>query len=274
MIRATFDAGQMGLGTRASRPEFFTNVPGVGIGDERGDRPAAAAVASPRMRKNPRRAGIANAEVPMHVVIEPLVEKHWPALEAFFREGGDPRWCWCQYWRLRAKDFSALKVPQLRERLHEQARSAEPPGLVAFDGDRAVGWVSLGPRTEFERIVRSKVIPTVDERPVWSIVCFAVSGSARGQGVGRALIEAAIEYARERGAEALEAYPIALDRTADVSAEAAFTGTLPMFERAGFEVVAERASDPSSRHRRVVVRRELLPEPPRPPRPPRSPRSR
>jgi GNAT superfamily N-acetyltransferase len=128
---------------------------------------------------------------------------------------------------------------------------------VAFDGDRAVGWVSLGPRSDFERVERSRVIPRVDDRPVWSIVCFAVSASARGQGVARALLEGAIDHARERGAEALEAYPIAIDEGEPIHPEAAFTGTLPMFERAGFRVVADRASDPSSRHQRVVVRKDL-----------------
>jgi ribosomal protein S18 acetylase RimI-like enzyme len=189
--------------------------------------------------------------------IEPLTIETWDALATLFREGGDPSWCWCQHWRLRAKDLSALKVPQLHERLRDQATSDQPPGLVAFEGDRAVGWVSLGPRTDFERIVRSKVIPTIDDRPVWSIVCFAVSATARGRGIGRALLDAAIEYARGRGAEALEAYPVVVDEGSEVSAESAFTGILPTFERAGFTVVAERASDPSARHRRVVVRREL-----------------
>ena len=191
------------------------------------------------------------------VQVRPLTAETWDALAELFREGGDPRWCWCQYWRLRSKDMAAAKVPQLRERLHEQALSTEPPGLVAFDGDRAVGWVSLGPRTDFERIVRSRVIPTIDDRPVWSIVCFAVASTARGQGVARALLDAAIEHARERGADALEAYPVASADGAPIHAEAAFTGTLPMFEGAGFRVVAERASDPSSSHQRVVVRREL-----------------
>jgi len=191
------------------------------------------------------------------VEIRPLTGQTWDALAELFREGGDPRWCWCQYWRLRSKDMAAARVPQLRERLHEQALSPEPPGLVAFDGDRAVGWVSLGPRADFERIVRSKVIPKIDERPVWSIVCFAVSSSARGHGVARALLDAALDHARARGAVALEAYPVANPDGAPMHAEAAFTGTLPMFERAGFRIVAERASDPSSRHPRVVVRREV-----------------
>jgi GNAT superfamily N-acetyltransferase len=191
------------------------------------------------------------------VLIEPLDAERWPALEAMFREGGDPRWCWCQFWRLRSKDFSALKVPQLRDRLHDQAGSDEAPGLVAFDGDRAVGWVSLGPRTDFERIVRSKVIPAIDDQPVWSIVCFAVSSSARGQGVARTLLEAAVGHARSQGAEVLEAYPVRLGDADAIHPDAAFTGTLPMFERAGFTIVADRASDPSSSHQRVVVRKSL-----------------
>jgi ribosomal protein S18 acetylase RimI-like enzyme len=191
------------------------------------------------------------------VRVEPLTLETWDALAELFREGGDPRWCWCQFWRLRSKDFAALKVPQLRERLHDQAASDQPPGLVAFDSGRAVGWVSLGPRASFERIVRSKVIPTIDDRPVWSIVCFAVSSSARGQGVARALLDGAIDHARTQGAEALEAYPVRLGDGDAVNPDAAFTGTLPMFERAGFKVVADRASDPSSSHQRVVVRKSL-----------------
>jgi ribosomal protein S18 acetylase RimI-like enzyme len=191
------------------------------------------------------------------VDIRPLDDDTWDSLAALFREGGDPRWCWCQFWRLRSKDMASAKVPQLRERLHEQARSDEAPGLVAFEGDRAVGWVSLGPRADFERIVRSRVIPRIDERPVWSIVCFAVSPTARGRGIARALLGAAIEHARVRGAVALEAYPVVPGEGEAVQSDAAFTGTLPMFEAAGFKVVAERASDPSARNPRVVVRREL-----------------
>jgi ribosomal protein S18 acetylase RimI-like enzyme len=193
--------------------------------------------------------------------IEPLTTPTWPALEALFREGGDPRWCWCQHWRLRSKDFGAAKVPELRERLRAQAASPMPPGLVALagegDAERAVGWVSLGPRADYERIVKSKVIPSIDARPVWSIVCFAVSAAARGQGVAQALLEGAVAYARKRGAEALEAYPIVNDAGASFEPEAAFTGTLSMFERLGFTVAAERASDPSSSRQRVVVRLEL-----------------
>lgn len=194
----------------------------------------------------------------MAIRIEPLTSATWDALAELFRTGGgDTKWCYCQFWRLRSKDFAALKVPQLRERLRAQAGSDQPPGLVAFDGVEAVGWVSLGPRSAFERIVRSKVIPKLDDRPVWSIVCFAVTSTARGRGVARALLDGAIEHARSVGVAALEAYPVRLGEADAINPEIAFTGTLAMFERAGFTVVADRASDPSSTHPRVVVRKEL-----------------
>ena len=219
--------------------------------------PAPLEARPPATQLSARATGEADAPAVAALRVRALTSDTWEALAELFREGGDPRWCYCQFWRLRAKDFSSLKVPQLRERLHDQATSEQPPGLVAFDGDRAVGWVSLGPRADYERIVRSKVIPTIDDRPVWSIVCFAVSASARAQGVARALLDAAVDHARTRGAEALEAYPVRLGDAEPIHPDAAFTGTLPMFERAGFKVVADRASDPSSSHQRVVVRREL-----------------
>jgi ribosomal protein S18 acetylase RimI-like enzyme len=188
--------------------------------------------------------------------IEPLTSSTWPALEALFREGGDPRWCWCGYWRMRARDFAAAKVPELRANLRGLAEAADPPpGLVALEGDRAIGWVSVGPRADYERIVRSKVIPTIDDRAVWSIVCFAVSAGARGRGIAAALLEAAVAFAFENGAPEVEAYPVAVEQGLAIDDAAAFSGLLSMFTAAGFEVVAERASDLSAARRRVVVRR-------------------
>jgi ribosomal protein S18 acetylase RimI-like enzyme len=171
--------------------------------------------------------------------------------------------CWCQYWRMRSKDFSAARVPQLRQRLRDQAAGPIAPGLVALEEGtgpgQVVGWVGLGPRTDFERIVRSRVIPTIDERPAWAITCFAVPAAARGRGIARALLEAAIAYAAANGAERIEAYPVVVDEDGGTARpDAVFTGTLPMFQRAGFRVAADRASDPSATNRRVVVRRELV----------------
>lgn len=190
------------------------------------------------------------------LVVEPLSAERFEALAALFREGGDPRSCWCMFWRVRGKEFSGAKVPELRGRMAALAAGPLAPGLVAFRGGRAVGWCSLGPREDFDRLERSRVIPRVDDKPVWSIVCFAVSKSARGEGVAGALLEAAVKWARKHGAKILEAYPVEVEPGSTVTAESADTGTLPMFERAGFLVVSTTDSKAGGRPR-VIVRRDL-----------------
>ena len=58
---------------------------------------------------------------------------------------------------------------------------------------------------------------------------------ARGRGTALALIRAAVAYATEQGAPAVEAYPRAgATRTGD---DNAYFGTEPLFRRAGFQVL-------------------------------------
>ncbi len=89
-----------------------------------------------------------------------------------------------------------------------RARPGRAPGLVAYDGEEAIGWVSVGPREDYERLAYSRVLAPIDDTPVWSIVCFVVGRRSRRQGVANALLDSAIEYARDHGATTLEAYPV------------------------------------------------------------------
>lgn len=188
--------------------------------------------------------------------IAPLTTASFEPLGELFGEGGDPRWCWCAFWRLRGSAGSKAEAEQNRALLYRLAEQDEPaPGLVAWRDGRVVGWVSVGPRDSYPRLVHSKVYAPVDDRPVWSVVCFVVSRSARGQGVGSALLDAAVAHARGQGATTIEGYP-ADTGGGRVPAAAAFTGTGPMFERAGFRLVATRRATPTSRPR-LIMRREL-----------------
>ena len=191
------------------------------------------------------------------VEVVPLTPDRWNDVAALFGEGGDPRTCWCMFWRVRSKDWSFANAVEAREGLHRLvAAGRDPaPGLIAYEGGRAVGWVSVGPRDEYDRLVHSKVRPPIDERPVWSIVCFVVSRTARRRGLTTHLLDAAVAYARDHGAPALEAYPVrpATDR---IPAAVGYTGLLSTFEAAGFEVVREIDS-PGSTVQRVIVRREV-----------------
>ena len=118
--------------------------------------------------------------------------------------------------------------------------------------------MSVGPREAYERLAHSKSLFPVDERPVWSIVCFVVGRRARGRGVAAALLEAAIEYAAAHGATMLEAYPVDVPPGERVPSANVFKGTLGMFERAGFEVVARRQASPTGAPH-PIVRRPLRP---------------
>ena len=135
--------------------------------------------------------------------------------------------------RQTSREYEERKGGSNRAALRSIVESGRVPGLIAYEGVTPVGWVSLGPRAEFGRLQRSPVTKPVDDRPVWSIVCFFIPGPHRGKGVGKALLGAAVDFARSQGAEALEGYPIdpSTDRMPDVYA---WTGLASMFEQAGF----------------------------------------
>lgn len=191
--------------------------------------------------------------------ILPLTPDRLPDLAGLFGQGGDPKWCWCSFYRVRSVDFrtgSAAANRAVLERATEAlAAEGRAPGLVAYRAGEPIGWVSLGPRGDYQRLQHSKVLAPIDDRPVWSIVCFVVARDARGQGVARALLEAAVAYARDHGASLLEAYPADTDGRR-ISAANAYKGTVPMFEGAGFEVVERRQASRTSAPR-PIVRREV-----------------
>lgn len=183
--------------------------------------------------------------------VRPLTAERFPDLAALFGEGGDPKWCWCTYFRFRGRDWSNCTAAGNRVALEALAGREPAPGLVAYLDGRAVGWVSLAPREDYEKLAYSKILSPLDDTPVWSIVCFVVSRKSRGQGVAAALLRGAIEYARAHGATTLEAYPV--DTAAGrVPAANAFHGTLGMFERAGFSVVERRQWNASTPVRPIV----------------------
>src|ERR1700712_103184 len=82
------------------------------------------------------------------------------------------------------------------------------PGLLAFDSDTAVGWCRVNPRQELPWLNRRRELAPVDDLPVWSVSCFYVRAGSRGTGVMAALIEGAVDYARQSGAAVLESYPV------------------------------------------------------------------
>jgi GNAT superfamily N-acetyltransferase len=182
------------------------------------------------------------------IAVHLLTPARWPDFEAVFGDRGCSvaRNCGCMYYR---RSGSVRPGPENRAALKVLVDAGTTPGLIGYRGDQPVGWVSLGPRQDYEKLRRSPVMKAVDAVPVWSIVCFVVPSVYRGQGVARALLGGAIGYARRRGARWLEAYPV--DRPQRGAGESMWFGALSMYVDAGFEEVARR------RPQRPIVRLRL-----------------
>ena len=169
----------------------------------------------------------------MKLSIRPLTPDLWPVLEDLFGDKGACNGCWCMYWRI-GPAYRKRPQDQNKAALHEVVAQGPPPGLIAFDGDLAVGWCQVTRRDALPWLDRTW--QRVDDRPVWSISCFYVRIGYRKRGITAALIDAAVKAAKRAGAQAIEAYPL----DADLSPSASGTGYVSTFTRAGFKVVGYR----------------------------------
>jgi GNAT superfamily N-acetyltransferase len=191
----------------------------------------------------------------MDIEIVPASPAVWPLIAELFAAGGEPRWCWCQWWRKRNANWTNTTADENRADLKALVDREPAPGLVAIQDGRAVGWVGFGPREDFPRLGASRVIPQLPGDDVWTVNCFVVAKGARRSGVAGALLEAAVAYARDHGAGVVEGYPTRAGG-AKVSAAGLYTGTEGMFERSGFGVAAETTSGTRTGTPRIVMRRE------------------
>lgn len=175
--------------------------------------------------------------------VEPLDEKNLDALVALFKESYSS--CFCRYWHFTGNknewlERGAFRPEENEAELAAAVRAGDPGarGLLAFDGDRAVGWLKLTPRASVPKLRSLPVYRNLDlgdEHTTYSIGCLLVHPEHRRRGVARALVEAATAAAGAWGALAVEAYP---RRAAHpLSDEEAWQGPEKTFLDAGFTVV-------------------------------------
>jgi GNAT superfamily N-acetyltransferase len=146
---------------------------------------------------------------------------------------------------------SAAAGPDNKQGLRDLVDTGITPGLVGYLDDEPVGWISLGPREDYRKLERSRIMKPVDGAAVWSVVCTYVDKAHRGLGLQHRLLAAAIDYARDQGVRMLEAYPVdKLERSHD---DFMFFGSRSLYEKAGFHEVVRRSPT------RVVMRRRLRP---------------
>jgi GNAT superfamily N-acetyltransferase len=188
---------------------------------------------------------------PLPLTVRPVTPARWADLEKLFGPRGACGGCWCMYWRLKRAEYERRKGAGNRRALKKLVQAGEVPGLLAYVGKEPVGWVAVAPRKTFPVLENSRVAARVDAQPVWSVVCLFVARAYRNRGVSTALLRAAADYARRRGARIVEGYPVEpKKRQADVFV---YTGLASSFHRAGYREVARRSPT------RPVMRRILRP---------------
>jgi GNAT superfamily N-acetyltransferase len=178
------------------------------------------------------------------LTFRPATKATWPDFDALFSAPGGPNYCWCMVWRRTPEELHEHPKGRTRKPLIKSRIDAgQTIGLIGYLADEPVAWVSIAPRDTYRELGGPPAMPGEE---VWSLACFYLKRALRSRGYGDAMLRAAIDYARTRGATTLEAYPVDPD-----SHSYRFMGFVPAFERLGFTPVGMAGS------RRHVMRLAL-----------------
>jgi GNAT superfamily N-acetyltransferase len=200
------------------------------------------------------------SETERAISIVPANEAGCEDLQTVFGKRGAASWCQCQRYKLRPREaFANFPVEERVHRLRQQTDCGHPTsestsGLVAYLDDEPVGWCAVEPRSAYDSLIRNARVPwegREEDRTdgsIWAVTCLFTRAGLRNRGISRALARAAVDFARERGARAIEGYPTT---TKNVIAEELHVGTERTFAEAGFAEVSRPTL------RRTVMRIDL-----------------
>jgi GNAT superfamily N-acetyltransferase len=177
--------------------------------------------------------GTGKGSIPTPFEFHPLTPERWPDFEQLFGPHGAYGGCWCIWWRTSRSQFEKQGNAGNRQAMKDIVESGQVPGILAFLDGQPVGWCSVAPRDTYPSLNRSPVLKRLDDKPVWSIVCFYVAKAQRDRNLTLQLIRAAIDYVRGQGGQIVEAYPTQ-PRGGRLPPVSSFMGIPSVFEEAGF----------------------------------------
>ncbi|MEO8184233.1 MAG: GNAT family N-acetyltransferase [Deltaproteobacteria bacterium] len=179
------------------------------------------------------------------VRVLPIDAQRWADFEQLFSARGAPHYCWCSPYRFAHAE--RLSAAGKRAAMHELVVQGTPIGVLAYAGERVVGWCSVAPRESYVKLQRSRTMPRLSDLPTWTVLCLFVPRPERGQRLTSALLRGALRYARAQGAQLVEGFP---HDTAGISST--HRGSSAAFAAAGFQEHGQR-----------WIRRWARPAPPR-----------
>jgi len=192
----------------------------------------------------------------MDVRIVPANKASWDDLEAVVGgascHGGR---CYCQRFKLGRNAWPGHDLERAHM-LREQTDCGHPTsdmtsGLIAYVDGEPGGWCAVEPRSAYPYLGSVPWRKRAEDRTdagIWAVPCFVTRAGFRRRGVSYALADAAVSFARERGARALEGYPMIPERGKDVPWGELHVGHGSIFAAAGFAEVSRPTL------RRVVMR--------------------
>lgn len=178
----------------------------------------------------------AKAATPPKLTFKPVGRATRDDFIAVFDGKGGPKYCWCMAYRVTPEEAKTAPSSAARKTLMlGRIDKRVPTGLVGYVDNEPVAWVSVAPKSTFNNKLGG---PDADpDDKVWSLTCMYMRRTIRGQGLGHALIDAAIKHAKKKGAKVLEAYPVK-----PTSPSYRFMGFIPAFEKVGFKEVGTEGS--------------------------------
>jgi hypothetical protein len=173
--------------------------------------------------------------------IFPLTPARWADFELLFGPRGACAGCWCMYWKLPRKVFTAGQGDKNRLAQQEIVTSGHTPGLLSYVDGIPAGWVAVEPRGNYPVLNNSRILKPLDDTPVWSVPCFYVAKKYRNLGVSLGLLKAAIAHVTKMGGMVVEGYPVEPRQPGKVPPVFVYTGLASAFRQAGFTEEARRS---------------------------------
>jgi GNAT superfamily N-acetyltransferase len=161
------------------------------------------------------------------VKTKPVEQTNWTDFENLFESKGAPGYCWCMAWRMTTEELKSNTSSNRKLFIKKRVDKGTPVGLLFYHEEKPVAWCSVAPRNTYQRLKGDESLENV-----WSIACFYIKRDFRDKGLIHKMIKSAEIYAKENGADFLEAYPVRPE-----SPSYRFMGFIGTFEKAGFEFV-------------------------------------
>lgn len=204
-------------------------------------------------------SGLRTAILARAMRVVPANEAPWEDLQLVLGTA-DAGVCQCQRYKLQPREsFRSFPAWERANRLRAQTNCGHPrsrttSGVVGYLDGEPVGWCAVEPRSAYAGLLRVYRVPWVGrsedktDSSVWAATCLLVRKGFRRRGLTYPLARGAVDFARRRGARALEAYPMIVPPGKEITWGELHVGARQVFERAGLHEV----SRPSPR--RVVMR--------------------